>query len=135
MTTHASATFEIKAWDEKPYEEFDGGRKMTRAHVKKSFQGDIEGESAVEYLMTYGEDGSAHIVGMERIVGRLGERSGSFVLQHQGTFESGIVNVTLAVVLGSGTAELRGLSGNGAFTVGHTSPFPMTLDYTVKPEA
>lgn len=85
MTTHATATFEIKGWDEKPYEEFDDGRKMTHALVKKSFQGDIDGESSVQYLMTYGEDGSAHIVGMERIVGRLGGRSGSFVLQHDRT--------------------------------------------------
>ena len=129
MTTHAAATFEITAWDEKPYEEFDGGRKLTSAHVKKSFQGDIEGDSSVEYLMTYGEDGSAHIVGMERIVGRVGERSGSFVLQHEGTFADGIVKITLVVVPGSGTEDLRGLSGDGAFTVGHTSPFPITLDY------
>lgn len=131
MTTHASATFEITAWDEKPYEEFDGGRKLTRAQVKKSFHGDIEGDSSVEYLMIYGEDGSAHIVGMERIVGRVGERSGSFVLQHEGTFADGIVKITLVVVPGSGTEALRGLSGNGAFIVGHTSPFPITLDYTI----
>jgi hypothetical protein len=40
MTTHASATFEIKAWDEKPYDEFEGGRKLTRAGVKKVFHKD-----------------------------------------------------------------------------------------------
>ncbi len=131
MPTHASATFEIKAWDEKPYEEFAGGRKLTRASVKKSFQGDIEGESSVEYLMAYDEHGSACIVGMERVVGRVNERSGTFVLQHAGTFEGGIVKITLVVVPGSGTEDLRGLSGTGEFAVGHTSPFPITLDYTL----
>ncbi len=53
MTTRASATFEVKAWDEKLYDEFDGGRKLTRASVKKSFHGDIEGESSMEYLITH----------------------------------------------------------------------------------
>jgi hypothetical protein len=97
--------------------------------VKKSFQGDIVGESSVAYLMSYGEDGSARIVGMERIIGRIGERSGSFVLQHDGTFEGGTVTMTLVVVPGSGTGDLRGLRGDGGFVVGHTSPFPITLDY------
>lgn len=130
MPIHASATFEIKAWDEKPYEEFDDGRKLTRASVKKAFQGDIVGESSVEYVMAYDEHGSARIVGMERVIGRVGERSGSFVLQHEGTFEGGMVTITLVVVPGSGTDELCGLRGSGGFAVGHTSPFPITLDYT-----
>lgn len=30
MTPRATATFEIKAWDEKLYDEFEGGRKLTR---------------------------------------------------------------------------------------------------------
>ena len=38
MKVHAAATFEIKSWDEKPYDEFAGGRKLTRASVTKSFQ-------------------------------------------------------------------------------------------------
>ncbi len=130
MTTHASATFEITGWDEKPYDEFAGGRKLTRAHVKKSFQGDITGASAVEYLMIYGEDGSAQVVGLERIIGRIGERAGSFVLQHEGTFQGGVVTIKLVVVPGSGTEDLQGLRGAGGFVVGHTAPFPITLDYT-----
>jgi hypothetical protein len=131
MTTPAAATFAISAWDEQPYDEFAGGRKLTRAHVKKTYHGDITGESTVEYLMSYAEDGSAQIVGLERIVGRLGERSGSFVLQHLGTFKDGIVTITLLVVPGSGTDDLQGLSGDGGFAVGHTSPFPITLNYAI----
>jgi hypothetical protein len=129
MTTRASATFRITAWDEKPYAEFEGGRKLTRASVKKSFQGDIEGESALEYLMAYGADGSASFVGMEHVVGRLGNRSGSFVLQHSGTFAGGIATAAWFVVPGSGTGELGGLRGEGGFAAGHEPQYAMTLNY------
>jgi hypothetical protein len=131
MTTQASATFHIIAWDEHPYEEFDSGRKLTRARVTKTFEGDITGESTVEYLMSYDAQGSAYIVGLERVVGRVGARAGSFVLQHDGTFEAGRVTVKLVIVPGSGTGELHRLRGTGGFAVGHTAPFPITLDYTV----
>src|SRR5512140_1210937 len=102
----ANATFEIKSWDEKPYAEFDGGRKLTRASVKRIYHGDIEGESSTEYLMAYTPDGSANFVGMEHIVGRLGKRKGSFVLQQTGTFTGGIANASWFVTLDSGTGEL-----------------------------
>lgn len=133
MTTRASATFEIKAWDEKPYDEFEGGRKLTRASVKKAFHGDIEGESSLEYLMVYGEDGSASFVGMERVVGHVRDRSGSFVLQHSGTFAGGIAKATWFVAPGSGTGELGGLRGEGGFAAGHAQPYAITLDYDFEP--
>ena len=102
MSNGATATFQVKSWDEKPYDEVEEGPKLTRARVTKSFQGDIEGEGAVEYLMVHREDGSASFVGLERIVGRVGERSGSFVLQHTGTFEGGTAKAEWIVVPGSG---------------------------------
>jgi Protein of unknown function (DUF3224) len=129
MTKHAKATFALKAWDEKPYNEVKGLPKLTRTSVTKSYQGDITGEGQLEYLMMYRDDGSASIVGLERIVGGVGGRAGSFVLQHDGAFEGGIAKVTLLVVAGSGTADLRGLRGNGEFAVGHQQPYSMTLDY------
>jgi hypothetical protein len=129
MTTRASAAFEIVAWEEKPYDEFEGGRKLTRASVKKVFHGDIEGESSLEYLMVYGEDGSASFVGMEHVVGRVGDRAGSCVLQHSGTFADGIAKSTWFVVRGSGTGKLAGLRGEGSSAVGHAPPYTITLDY------
>ena len=129
MKTHAKATFDVKAWDEKPYNEMSGLPKLTRVSATKSYQGDIAGEGKLEYLMMYRDDGSASFVGMERVEGSVGGRSGSFVLQHSGTFKSGIATVTLLVVTGSGTGDLRGLRGNGEFSVGHKPPYAVTLDY------
>lgn len=129
MNTHAIAAFEVKSWSEKPYNEIEGLPKLTRASVAKSFKGDIEGEATLEYLMMYRVDGSASFIGLERIVGRLGNRSGSFVLQHSGAFESGVAKATYFVVPGSGTGELSGLRGEGSFAAGHAQEYPMTLDY------
>lgn len=129
MKTHAKATFALKGWDEKPYNEMNGVPKLTRVSVTKSYQGDITGEGKLEYLMMYRDDGSASFVGLERVVGSVAGRSGSFVLQHSGTFKGGVATVTLLVVPGSGTEDLRGLRGDGGFSVGHQPPYSMTFDY------
>lgn len=129
MKAHAKATFDVKAWDEKPYNEMSDLPKLTRVSATKSYQGDITGEGKIEYLMMYRDDGSASFLGLERLVGSVGDRSGSFVLLHSGTFKSGVATVTLLVVTGSGTGDLPGLRGNGEFAVGHEPPYAMTLDY------
>ena len=129
MKTHAKATFALDVWDEKPYNEMNGLPKLTRASVTKSYQGDIKGEGKLEYLMMYRDDGSASFIGLERVVGSVGGRSGSFVLQHSGTFEGGVAKVILSVVPGSGTGDLRGMRGEGGFNEGHNQAYDMTLDY------
>ena len=129
LKTHAKATFALNAWDEKPYNEMNGLPKLTRVSVTKAYQGDIKGEGKLEYLMMYRDDGSASFIGLERVVGSVDGRSGSFVLEHSGTFKGGLATVTLLVVPGSGTGDLRGLRGNGEFAVGHQQPYSMTLDY------
>ena len=128
MSKRAKATFEVASWDEQPFGEVDGGPGLTRVTVTKSFHGDIEGEGALEYLMVYRDDGSASFVGLERVIGRLGDRSGSFVLQHTGTFEGGTAKATCAVVLGSGTGDLNGLRGEASFAA-QGRKAPITLDY------
>ena len=75
MKTHAKATFTLNAWDEKPYNEMNAVPKLTRAGVTKSYQGDITGEGKLEYLMMYRDDGSASLIGLERVVGSVGGRS------------------------------------------------------------
>jgi Protein of unknown function (DUF3224) len=132
MKRTANARFAIKGWDEKPYGEAQGLPKLTRATVSKTFSGDIEGESQVEYLMMYRSDGSASFVGLERVVGRLNGKSGSFVLQRTGTFEGGQAKESYSIVSGSGTGELRTLRGEGTSSVGHGSEHPFTLTYELE---
>jgi hypothetical protein len=129
MKAHAKGTFQLKDWGEKSFNEMNGMPKLTRASVIKSYQGDITGEGKLEYLMMYRDDGSASFVGLERVVGSVGGRSGSFVFQHTGTFKRGVATVALIVVPGSGTGDLHGLRGEGGFAVGHQGPYSITLDY------
>ena len=125
----ANAQFTIKGWDEKPYGEGQDLPKLTRAAVTKTFAGDIVGEGHVEYLMMYRGDGSATFVGLERIVGQVAGKTGSFVLQRTGVFENGEAKESYVVVPGSGTGELRGLRGEGTSAVGHGMEHPLRLNY------
>ena len=125
----ATARFAIANWDEKPIGEGDALPKLTRATVTRTFTGDIAGEGHVEYLMLYRSDGSATFVGMERVVGQVAGRAGSFVLQRVGSFENGVATESYSVIPGSGTGELQGLRGEGTSAVGHGREHPLTLDY------
>jgi hypothetical protein len=129
MKKSANARFAIKNWDEKAYSEGQDLPRLTRASVTKTFTGDIEGEGQVEYLMMYRNDGSATFVGLERVVGRIGGKSGTFVLQRNGVFESGQAKESYSVIPGSATGDLRGLRGDGNSAVGHGTEHSFTLDY------
>lgn len=129
MKHTANARFTIKAWDEKPYSEGLDLPKLTRASVTKTFTGDLEGDGYVDYLMVYLADGSAAFVGLERVVGRVAGKVGTFVLQRVGTFERGQAKETYSVVAGSATGELRGLRGEGTSAVGHGNEHPFVLNY------
>jgi hypothetical protein len=132
VSTHASAIFEIEKWDEKPYQEIEGGSKLTRASVTKAYRGDITGDATSESLMFYRTDGSAVFNGLERIVGSLGGRAGSFVLQASGIYRDGTATCDCTVVPDSGSGELRGLRGEGRYVAGHGDypNVPFTLDYS-----
>jgi hypothetical protein len=132
MKRIANARFAITNWDEKPYSEGQDMPRLTRATVTKTFTGDIEGESHVEYLMMYRGDGSARFVGLERIVGRIGGKSGTFVLERLGEFEGGEAKESYSVIPGSGTGELRALRGDGTSAVGHGTEHPFTLTYELE---
>jgi hypothetical protein len=131
MKKTANARFAIKSWDEKPWNDGQGLPKLTRATIVKTYSGDIEGDGQLEYLMMYRSDGSATFAGFERVTGRIGSKTGSFVLQRAGVFESGQARETYSVVAGSGTGELAGLEGDGSAAVGHGMEHPFSLSYDV----
>lgn len=134
MTTRATATFEITAWDETTYADPADGPKLSRATVRKTFHGDLTGESTAELLMSQATNGAAGYVALERVVGRVGNRSGSFDVQHCATQGGAEPQAFWFVVPGSGTGELRGL--RGAVTYQHDEHgATFTLDYDVDEQA
>lgn len=129
MKGQAKGSFEVKSWKEEAYSELEGQPKLARAEVVYAYHGDFEGEGSIEYLMCYSQDTIAYFIGYEQVTGRLGECSGSFVLQHNGTYEGGAVKDTLTIVPGSATGELRGLVGSG--NCGGDGQALFTLDYKI----
>ena len=128
---HANVTFKIVSWDENPFDESEDDSKLTQAHVKRSFDGDLTGTGNLMYVMTHLKSGDASFIGYEKVVGALGGRSGSFVLRHTGSYDGGKATAELEVVPGSGTDGLVGLSGTGRFSAGHAEEHDMPLDYEV----
>ena len=129
MTARALGSFEVTSWNETTYSELEGGGKLTRASVRQAFTGGMEGEGTVEWLMCYRADGTASWCGLQRVDGRVGERSGSLVLQVSGTFDGAEARGTWQVVPGSGTGQLQGLRGSGEMTAPHGSTASFSLEY------
>ncbi len=126
--THLSGNFEIKGWDEKPVEEHDDGRKLTRATVKRSFAGGLMGESSTEYLMSYAADKTARFVGMERVTGQLEGEAGNVTLALNGVYDGAEAKADWEVVEGSGDGVFEGASGKGSFHAPHGSTGEYKLD-------
>ena len=111
---NATASFNVTGWNPAPYDQPAEGPALSRITVRKAFEGDLEGESVAEGLfcgMNDPEAGAGYVVS-ERVTGRLGDRRGTFVIQHGGVMGPGSDPRTFGhVVPGSGTEELRGLIG------------------------
>jgi len=135
MKVIAKARFAIRQWDENPIHEAPGSPRLTRATVAKSYTGDIEGDAQVDYLMMYRADGTAVFLGLERIAGRIGDRTGSFVLRRTGAFEQGVAKESYSVIPGSATGDLVGLEGEGTSAVGHGMEHPFELSYELGPNS
>ena len=104
---------------------------LGRMSIDKQFSGDLEGTSAGEMVAAMtAVEGSAGYVALERVTGRLGGRSGSFVLQHNGLADRGAQQLTITVVPDSGTGELVGLRGQMAIQV-EGGEHRYTLEYTL----
>lgn len=134
--TRVQSTFEIKSWDEKTWEgkpwKDVPGAKLTHAVVTKTYQGGLEGEGTSQSLTAYDDGGSASYVVLERVVGRLAGRAGSFVIQSSGAYDPNAGTATTAgvVVPGSATGDLKGLRGQADYRAKHgEAKVAMTLEY------
>jgi hypothetical protein len=126
MSAGVRATFEVTDWNEEPFDQETKAAKVTCAKVSEKYSGDRAGDSFTEWLMAYGEDGTATFVGLERISGQVNAKRGSFVIRHIGKYEEGAAS---AVVKGSGSDELAGLSGRGDFVADPSGKVNLQLSF------
>lgn len=123
--------FTLSSWEEKTYAEREGERKLTQATVTQDLAGDVTGKGQVEWLMSYGEDGTAHFVGLQQFEGVIEGREGSVVLETIGEFDGKEATWGAKVVEGSGTGGWAGMRGEGQFRAPHGNKASFTLDYTL----
>jgi hypothetical protein len=115
-----TGTFKVLGWEERPYDAPDLPA-LTHASVSQELLGDIEGEASVTYLLASREDKRTSFIGLARVVGRIGERQGTFVMQDIGTFENGSAKGRWTILSGTSTGDLHGISGEGFFDAVHDS--------------
>lgn len=131
LINHASGAFDVKLNPQAP-EEKVGDPTVGRLSIDKQFHGDLEATGKGQMLAA-GTDmkGSAGYVAMERVIGSLHGRKGTFTLQHSGTMARGTPQLSVSVVPDSGTGELVGLAGKMAINIidkKHFYEFEYTLE-------
>jgi Protein of unknown function (DUF3224) len=111
--TKARGKFTVESGGEDAYEMLDNSVRLTHANGTQTFTGDIKGDGAVHWLMLYRGDKTAQFVGMQRISGTIGGRRGTVVLAAEGVHDGKGSRIKLAVVPGSASGDLEGMSGKG----------------------
>jgi hypothetical protein len=119
---NATATYSVEKWKEADWQTISPEMKMTKASVEFTLKGGIEGKVTEEYLMYYESfdskdphKSSAEYIGMLRLEGKVGGKSGTFAADDCGFFEGGAAFSTLRILEGSGTGELKGIKGTGKY--------------------
>ena len=113
MTGNAAGSFDVKM---KP--EAASGDTIGRFSLLKHFHGGLEATSTGAMLaVRTGAEGSAGYAAMERVVGTLQGRAGSFVLQHSGTMDRRRPTLGVAIVPDSGTRDLASVAGEMSIEV------------------
>jgi hypothetical protein len=93
------------------------GRTATgRMILDKHYSGDLVATGKGEMLTAMTDTkGSAAYVAMERVVGTLHGKSGSFVIAHSGSMRGEASQLTVNIVPDSGAGQLMGISGTMSF--------------------
>ena len=119
MEYRAAGTFDLTKTMEPPYDDA-AGAAISRGVITKEFHGDLVGTSITHITQAMSErNGSAGYIAMERVVGTLEGRSGTFVLQHNALSDRGDRFLNIVVVPDSGTGELAGLRGQLDVDISH----------------
>ena len=112
MTHHAHGTFTVSVQPLTP----PPAEGLGRFSIDKQIDGDLKATTKGE--MFSGGDpkqGKAGYVAIEVVTGMLNGKHGSFALQHSATMDQNGPKMTVIVVPGSGTGELKGIAGT--FTI------------------
>ena len=122
----ARGEFEVKVTPQ-PADDSAAG-PFSRLFIDKHFHGDLQGTSKGQMLAANtAVEGSGAYVAFELVSGTLKGKSGSFILQHQGTMQKNVPRMEVTVVPDSGTGELTGVAGTMRIVIeGGTHSYELT---------
>jgi hypothetical protein len=130
MGNKAKGTVDTKSWNEQPYSEVAGGPKLAVVNGVDAYHGDIEGEATWAGVIVYHTDGSANFKSIQRVVGAIDGKKGSFVLQINGDVDTtGKNTAKWSVEPGSGTDDLKRITGEGGFVFKQGEENSFHLEY------
>lgn len=129
MSFHVEGSFEVTSWSEDQAEGLEETAKVSRATFGQRFVGGIEAETVADMVMAYRGDGTANFVGYHRVQGRVGDKTGSFVLHAVGAYDGTEARTSFEVVAGSARGELDGLKGTGTGSAGQGSTGVYHFDF------
>jgi hypothetical protein len=127
MTQHAHGTFTVKIQPLTPAP----AEGLSRYSIDKQIHGDLEATTKGE--MFGGGDpkqGAAGYVAIEVVNGILNGKHGSFALQHLATMDASGAKLQVVVVPGSGTGELKNISGTFTIKIENGNHF-YDFEYTL----
>ena len=123
------SSFKITGW-EPVTDENDEIADIARARIKKEFAGEMTGTSVANAILYQTPVQSGGYSAIERITGTIGERKGTFVVQHSGIRNAeGIGPFYGDVVPGSGTDGFEGVTGSMQIAQGESGEY-FLLDLT-----
>ncbi len=108
---------DVTRFDRHDISTHEDGTALVSTVLTERFTGGIDGRGYADHVRIMRPDGSGIFAGIERIEGTVDGRTGSFILTvHGRNLGPSDVAGTWTVQPGSGTGQLVGLRGRGAFT-------------------
>jgi hypothetical protein len=111
-TQRATGRIDVMSYDVKPYDT-SGPFTISEVTITEEFSGGLAGVGSMRLILVTEPDESVHFTGMERFLGQLADRSGSFILRNSGTMKDGELESTWKIIPGSGTEGFEGIRGDG----------------------
>jgi Protein of unknown function (DUF3224) len=108
MPHHANGPFDVKVTPQ----ESAPDAAVARMLLYKEFHGDLEAIAHGEMMAAHEPlTGAGVYVAIDRVIGTLNGRSGSFLIAHRGIRNADGQELSIVIVPGSGTGQLTGITG------------------------
>ena len=129
--TISTGPFEVEVLPDPPISEKDGVT-IGRFRCEKRFSGALVGTSEVFMTGVGTPDPKLRAyVAVERIEGTLDGKQGSFVVTQTGSMNHEGMSLAIPIVAGSGTGELKGITGKMSIRIEAGGAHFYEIDYTI----